>query len=82
MTGILAGVVAHARGYGECGWFTRGVLFAVLDLILAAVMPMNDEALPKRALNSGTSQLCPECAEVIRVVAHKRRSCNTEQPAT
>ncbi len=67
--GVVAGIVARAKGHNSLGWFVAGLIIGPFALVVA-VLP----AKPKE----GMLEQCPACCEIIRSEASLCRFCGTQ----
>lgn len=80
MCGILGGVIASQKGRSVGGWVILCLLLGPLGVILALVVSQQTGAVEERALASGASKKCPQCAEIVKADAVKCRYCGSELP--
>ena len=72
--GIICTVVAQNKGRDGCGWFALGLLLGPFGIVLALVMPADQEAQERKSLQQD-SRKCPACAELIKREASKCKHC-------
>jgi len=68
--GIVASIIASNKGRSGCGWFLLGVLLGPFAFAVAL--------LPR--VDSGTTKVCPQCAEEVKAAAKICRFCHYEFP--
>ena len=66
--GVVAGMVAQAKGRSPFGWFLVGFLIGPFSLVVLALPPRPRE---------GAFSECPACFEVVKSQAVICRHCGT-----
>lgn len=66
--GVVASMIAHAKGRNSLGWFTAGIFLGPFSLVVALLQPVEREGMYTK---------CPACREVIRDGAETCRFCRT-----
>ena len=79
--GVGAAIVARDKGLDGCLWFVLGILLGPVGLLLAFAVRGDPSTLERRAIASGQSKRCPDCAELVRREAIKCRHCGSDLPA-
>jgi hypothetical protein len=71
-SGVISARIAENKGRSVVGWFMLGLLFSLFAVLLVAVSPAIED--------SGVTQKCPQCAEIVKWEAVKCRYCGTQLP--
>jgi hypothetical protein len=67
--GVVAGILARAKGRNSVGWFIAGLLIGPFALVVAVMPPR---------VREGRLVQCPACCEVVRHEARVCRYCGTQ----
>ncbi|MCS7485661.1 hypothetical protein UA24_04015 [Marinomonas sp. BSi20414] len=76
---ILVGLLASSKGRsGFLFFFLALILSPVIGLIIALVMPKNNELVEARAIETGGMRKCPSCAELVKSEAKICKHCQSD----
>lgn len=75
--GFIGLLIGEPKGRSGAG-FALGFFLWVLGLIIAAFLPVDDEALAEEAIQSGKSKRCEHCFAAIPVQASVCRYCSRD----
>lgn len=73
--GIIAAVIAGAKGRSGFGWFILGMLLGPFALVVALLPSRNLQSPMTASMPAADLVPCPECAEMIQRQAKKCRFC-------
>ena len=80
--GIIAAIIASAKGRSGAGWFFLGLCIGPF-VFAVALLSYFEAPFPAEARTYGHAEgdrTCPYCAEAIRAEAVKCRSCQSAVP--
>jgi hypothetical protein len=74
VAGIVAWMLAEAKGRSGVGWFFLTVLLTPLVILILLVLP--SKKTDPEAATPQTHVRCPHCAELVRREAHVCKHCH------
>lgn len=80
---LVVSIAFYAEKKGKSFWyifFVGLILSPLVSLIVALLMPADENALEKMALSSGEVKKCPYCAELVKVEAVECKHCGKTLP--
>lgn len=80
LLGMIPAAIANNKGHSPMTWWFYGAMLFPIAFLHALLVKPNDGELAKRAIASGTSRVCPFCAELIRKEAVVCRYCRHSVP--
>ncbi|RBP83946.1 zinc ribbon domain-containing protein [Marinomonas rhizomae] len=76
---ILVGLLASTKGRSGFLFFLLAlVLSPVIGLIIALVVPKNNEIVESKAIETGGMRKCPNCAELVKSEAKICKHCQSD----
>lgn len=76
MCGVASSMIYKSKGRDPVGGFFLGALFGPFGILFAHLKAEDDKQIERRAITSGGSRKCPDCAELVKAEARKCRFCN------
>jgi hypothetical protein len=73
--GLIPAGIAQSKGESFIGWWIYGSLLFIVALPHALLMKGDRHVVEARAVESGDSKKCPDCAEIVKAEAAKCRFC-------
>lgn len=80
--GLLPAFIAQSKGHSFMVFWLFGALLFIVALPVALLMSKDQAVLDRRALSTGVSQKCPQCAELVRADATTCRHCGASLGST
>lgn len=78
---VLVGLVASSKGRsGFLFFFLALILSPIIGLIIALVVPKNNEMVESKAIENGGMRKCPSCAELVKSEAKICKHCQSDLP--
>jgi hypothetical protein len=74
---VLVGLVASSKG--RSGFFFLALILSpIIGLIIALVVPKNNEMVESKAIENGGMRKCPSCAELVKSEAKICKHCQSD----
>lgn len=76
---VLVGLLASSKGRsGFLFFFLALILSPIVGLVIALVIPKNNEIVESKAIENGGMRKCPSCAELVKSEAKICKHCQSD----